>query len=59
MSNKLENMLELAKELREVDAAPESLVNDLEKKNALLAPEMNDLAIFFCFICLTRNMRII
>ncbi|EMT6575010.1 TPA: helix-turn-helix domain-containing protein [Providencia rettgeri] len=32
MSNKLENMLELAKELREVDAAPESLVNDLEKK---------------------------
>ncbi|AXH63790.1 helix-turn-helix domain-containing protein [Providencia huaxiensis] len=32
MSNKLENMLELAKELHNVDAAPESLVNDLERK---------------------------
>ncbi|BBU94311.1 MULTISPECIES: helix-turn-helix domain-containing protein [Providencia] len=32
MSNKLENMLELAKELHQVDAAPKSLVTDLEQK---------------------------
>ncbi|PHM66586.1 DNA-binding transcriptional regulator [Xenorhabdus sp. KJ12.1] len=31
MSNKLNNMLELAKELHALDVAPESLVNDLKK----------------------------
>ncbi|WP_331251377.1 helix-turn-helix domain-containing protein [Photorhabdus khanii] len=40
MSNKLNNMLELAKELHSVDAAPESLIKDLEK--AVNARKIND-----------------
>ncbi|OTA14495.1 transcriptional regulator [Xenorhabdus vietnamensis] len=40
MSNKLNNMLELAKELHAVDAAPKSLINDLKK--AVNARKIND-----------------
>ncbi|ERT10326.1 helix-turn-helix domain-containing protein [Photorhabdus temperata] len=40
MSNKLNNMLELVKKLHAVNAAPESLVNDLKK--AVNTRKIND-----------------